>query len=333
MRRFNLLRAGLFGLALLSLCASVASAQNSPETGNPPYEWDYRLPVFGKRLAKRGIVFPMPWGIGLNYAWIDQPIHIQDLELAINDSKFVSLADVVKFDHVDAKVHGLNGRVDVWLFPFWNVYALGNYAAQATTDVHLSEPFPLAAGAVQQGGGGGLGTTVAMGAFGFFATLDFNWTRNKMEKLSKPVDTLLFTPRVGRKLFRVGKFELTAWLGTMFQRIGVATRGSIHLSEAIGEPSDDVKMKIQDWYGGLPPGRQAAVRTLVEGIQEAAGDDPVVHYRLSKKVAQPWNMVAGLQLEFTENWQVRAEFGFIKRNQVIIGFNYRFGGFSTQSGN
>src|SRR4029077_11411699 len=100
-------------------------------------------------------------------------------------------------------------------------------AVQARTDVSLSEPFPLNAGAVQPGGGAGLGTTLAMGAWGFFATLDFNWTRNKMQKLVEPVDTLLFAPRVGRKLFRVGKFELTAWLGTMFQRIGVATRGSI----------------------------------------------------------------------------------------------------------
>jgi opacity protein-like surface antigen len=325
MRRRNVFCSGLLCLIVSLLSARAASAQNTPETGQPPYEWNYALPIFGKRLAERGITFPLPWGVGLNYAWIDQPIRIQDLEIGLNGSDFVNLDEIVKFDRVDASVHALNARVDVWLFPFMNVYALGNYAVQAKTDVRLSEPFPLNAGAVQPGGGGGLGTTLAMGAWGFFATLDFNWTRNKMQKLIEPVDTLLLAPRVGRKLFKIGKFEMTVWVGAMWQRIGVATRGKIRLSEAIGEPSDEVRMKIEDWYGGLPPARQAVVRTLVEEIRSAAGEDPTIYYRLSKEVQNPWNMLAGTQLEVTENWMVRAEFGFIKRTQVIIGLNYRFG--------
>jgi hypothetical protein len=324
---------GAWGLGLLlSLLAplllpNAGSAQFTPQAGQKPYKYEYYLPLGGKRLAARGLTFPLPWGVGLNYAWIDQPIKIQDLGIAVNDGKFVDLDGIVKFKSVDASVHALNVRMDFWLFPFLNVYGLANYAAQANTDVRVSDPFEFSAGATQMGGGGGLGTTAAMGAWGFFVTADFNWTRNTMQKLSMPVDTLLFAPRVGRKLFRFGKIELTAWVGTMFQRIGAKTQGKIRLSETIGEPSDELQAKIDDWYNALPPGRQAVVGAAVDALRDALGDDPVIHYKLNKKVSQPWNMLIGTQLELTPNWQIRAEVGFIKRTQIIVGLNYRFGVF------
>jgi hypothetical protein len=325
MRRMKAFGAAALVLAALCVSTDEASAQNVPEASRVPYEYNYRLPIWGERLAKRGITFPLPGGVGLNYTWLNQPIRIDGLQVALNDSEFVSLDEIVEFDRVESTVHALNARVDLWLFPFLNLYALGNYAPLSDTDVHLSEPFPMKAGAIQPGGGGGLGTTLAMGAWGFFATLDFNWTRNKMQKLDAPVSTLLFAPRVGRKLFKIGKIELTAWIGTMFQRIGVDTSGKIRLSDAIGEPSDEVLDKVNDWYEGLPPGRQALVSAFVDELRAVAGDDPVVRYRLNKQVEQPWNMLVGTQLELTENWQIRAEVGFIKRTQVIAGLNYRFG--------
>jgi hypothetical protein len=307
------------------LLAVPAAAQNAPNAGGAPYEWKHLLPFWGNKLAARGIAFPLPWGIGVNYAWIDQPISIRDLQIAINDGDYASLSEIVKFDHVDAKVHGVNARVDVWLFPFLNLYGLANYAAQATTDVVLAEPFPLQAGATQAGGGGGFGATLAMGAWGFFGTLDLNWTRNKMQLLTEPVNTLLVTPRVGRRILRIGKYELTGWLGAMFQRIGVETSGKIHLNDAIGEPSDELRDKVDDWYDGLSAPARAVVGAVVEELRETLGEDPVVRYKLDKRVERPWNMVAGAQLELTEHWQIRVEVGFIKRTQVIAGLNYRFG--------
>jgi hypothetical protein len=301
------------------------AAQNSPEAGGKPYDYHYRLPIWGERLAARGIRFPLPWGVGLNYAFIDQPVNINSIALAVNDGEFHDLSKIVKFDKVNSRVHGLNARLDVWLFPFLNVYVMANYAANAITDVRLAEPFPLDAGAEQPGGGGGFGTTLAYGVWGFFATVDLNWTWNKMQKLDAPVNTMLITPRVGRRVFRWGKVEMVAWVGTMYQRIGVKTEGQIRLSDTIGEPSDEFRQKVEDWYGMLPPGQQAAVSKFVEELQDTLGDDPVIRYRLDKKVSAPWNMVVGTQLEITQRWQVRLEVGFIKRTQVIAGLNYRFG--------
>ena len=312
-------------LCVATFAPTQAASAQAPQAGQKAHEWPYRLPLWGNRLAERGIAFPLPCGVALNYAWVDQPITIDGLELAINDGEYVNLDDVVKFERVDASVHALNARFDMWLLPMLNLYGLLNYAARADTDVLLSEPFPLEAGATQQGGGGGMGGTLAMGFWGFFGTFDFNWTRNRMQKLDAPVNTFLITPRVGRRVFRIGKVELTAWLGAMYQRIGVNTSGKILLSDAVGETSDEARAKVEDWYDGLSPGRKAAARALVEELRETVGTDPMIRYRLNKHVAYPWNMIVGAQLEVTPRWQARVEVGFIHRTQVIVGLSYRFG--------
>jgi hypothetical protein len=323
--RQRILAWSLGGLLAASAPAAPLAAQSAPEAGQPPRDWPYRLPLGGQKLAERGIAFPLPWGVGLNYIWLDQPITIKDLAIAINDGEFHNLDEIVAFDSVNAAAHGVNLRTDLWVLPVLNVYGLFNYIAQAKTDVSLSEPFPLTAGAVQNGLGGGLGATLAGGWWGFFGTLDFNWTRNRMEKLEVPVDTLLTSIRVGHRIVRIGKWDLTGWLGTMYQRIGVATRGSIGLNEAIGEPSDEFRDKVDGWYDDLPPGRQAIVGAAVDELRETLGDDPVIRYKLDKRVSAPWNMLVGAQLEINEHWQLRTEVGFIQRTQVLLGFNYRFG--------
>jgi hypothetical protein len=43
-------------------------------------------------------------------------------------------------------------------------------------------------------------------------------------------------------------------------------------------------------------------------------------------------MLIGTEIGLTRAWRVRAEVGFIQRTQVIIGINYRFGGFVSGPG-
>lgn len=115
-------------------------------------------------------------------------------------------------------------------------------------------------------------------------TADLNWTRNKLQKLTEPVDTLLFTPRVGRTLVRKGELEFALWTGTMFQNIGTDTNGSIRLGDTIEDP-DALRDKVDDWYNGLTPPQQALVRGIVDRLDPSG--DPVVHYRLKKRVQYP----------------------------------------------
>lgn len=318
----------LCAAACVMTSGQTAFAQAAPDGGNDPYEWDHFFPIFGNEVAARGISMPLPWGIGLNYAYIDQPINIDSLEIAVNDSEFVDLSDVIVFDKLNSQVHGLNTRLDLWLFPFLNVYALGNWIVQSNTEVSLSEPIALDAGALQGGGGGGFGTTAAFGFFGFFGIVDINFTWNKLEKLNAPVRTFLLTPRIGKNFGRVGPVRVVAWVGAMRQNIESETRGSISLREAIGGGGDEVAGALSQWYDSLPPVRQELYGGVVGRINQLQERDPVIHYRLDKSLASPWNMTVGTEIGFNDRFQVRAEVGFINRTQVIVGVNYRFGVFS-----
>lgn len=308
-------------LALLAL-PSAAGAQ-APDAGHAAGKWPYALPFWGEKLAERGLKFPLPFGIGLNYAFIDQPIEISRIAVGVNDSEMVDLSDLIVFDELDSKVHALNLRADVWVLPFLNVYAMGNYAIDSQTSVSIAQPIAFAAGASQSGVGGGFGFTAAAGLWGFFGTVDLNWTWNKLEKLDRPVGTFLLTPRVGKNFGKLAGIECILWVGAMRQQIESETKGEIRLSDAIngdGSFHDD----LQAWYDDLPPGQQAIFEQIVGRL--GGGGDPVIHYDLDKRIAQKWNMLVGTELGLTDAWRVRAEVGFIERTQLILGLNYRFGG-------
>lgn len=299
-------------------------AQYTPDAGNAPYEWDHVFPLFGKALADKGIVFPLPWGVGLNYVYANQAISIPEISIAANESDYVDITDLIEFGDIRSRVHATNLRLDLWVLPFLNIYALGNYLPSSTTSVEIEAPFQFEAQGVQDGGGGGFGATAAFGFHGFFGTLDMNWAWSKMRNLSTPVSTFLLTPRVGRNFGKVGPIRLAVWTGAMRQAVGSKTEGSISLKDAVDEPGDAFAQKILDWYNGLSPVQQALVNRVVDEID--TDRDVVIHYRLKKQLQNRWNMTLGTEVGFTDNLFLRAEVGFIGRTQVVCGLNYRFGG-------
>src|SRR6478735_810013 len=277
-----------------------AKAQSGPDGGNAPYKYNYQFPLLGKKLAARGLTFPIPFGVGLNYAYATQGVDITGVNVAVNDGKYTDLSKIVKFDHVTSTVKVLNGRLDLWVLPFLNVYGLGTYVLDSDTDVLLSEPFPLRAGASQTGYGGGFGA---------------------------PVRSFLLTPRVGKR-FQIGpSVSLAAWVGAMRQAIEADTEGSISLKDAIGAPAGSFESKVASWYNALPGGQQAGVSQLVGGVTgPAASRDPIIHYKLDKALTDPWNLLIGAEVDLHRRVQMRMEYGFLGRTQLIMGICYRFGG-------
>ena len=314
-------------LALAVLATSTTSFAQAPDAGHEAIEWDYTFPLLGDKVAERGIKLPLPFGIGLNYAFADQPIEISRVAVGVNDGEMVDLTDLIEFDELNSQVHALNLRADLWLLPFLNVYAMGNWIVQAETQVSIAEPFSFDVTATQPGFGGGFGGTLAGGAWGFFGTVDINWTWNKMEKLDDPIGTQLLTPRVGKNLGKHLGVEWIFWVGAMRQRIASKTQGKIELSELGADSEGGFNDDLLNWYDGLPPSRQAIVRGLV-GRLEGGDGDTVIRYDLNKAIKYPWNMLVGTEVGLTPAWRLRAEFGFIHRTQLVLGINYRFGGFT-----
>ena len=321
----RLIRVGVALSVLLLAKSDHAHAQYNGSIKNPPYTYEDPLPILGKKVAGRGIQFPLPWGVGLNYMFMKQPVDITNIKLGVNDSEMADMSGFIKIKSVQSKVHAANLRLDLWLLPFLNVYGMMNYIPKSTTSITLSEPFPLESGATQQVVGGGFGATAAFGFRGVWGTLDVNWTWNYAELVSGAVRTTLLTPRAGMEVKRWDKVALNLWIGAMAQFIGSETNGAIKLSDALGEPTGALVDKVNNWYGGLPPGQQAIFKPLVDRINSADPGSATIKYQLDKKVAQTWNMLIGGQLEINKYWFVRAEVGVIKRTSCLVGLNYRFG--------
>jgi hypothetical protein len=322
------IRIALFTLSLLAFPAT-AFAQMPDVTGTPS-TWPYTFPLMGGKLAERGMRFPLPFGLGVNYAYVNQPIDISRIAVGVNDSEMVDLSKLIVFDDLNSKVHAMNFRADLWVLPFLNVYGMGNYVPRAQTRVSVAEPFSFDAGADQSGYGGGFGLTGAAGVWGFFGTIDLNWTWNKLEKIALPVGTFLLTPRIGKNFGKLAGIEWIFWVGAMRQKIESKTRGEIQLRDAVeGAADGSFQQKVQDWYDDLPAGQRALVQGLVERIGDRG--DAVIHYDLDKAIAHPWNMLVGTEIGLSYAWRLRAEVGFIQRTQVVLGINYRFGGFSGES--
>lgn len=317
-------------LAVALVAIPIPALAQAPDAGNAAAKWPYVFPLFGDALSGRGIKFPLPFGLGVNYAFADQPIEISRLAVGVNDSEMVDLSDVIVFDDLNSKAHVVNFRADLWVLPFLSVYAMGNYLIEAETAVSIAEPFAFDAGANQSGYGGGFGMTAAGGALGFFGTLDLNWSWNKMQNLDVPVATFLLTPRVGKNFGKHFGIEWIFWVGAMRQAIASETKGQINLSDAIDGAGDGTfQDDLQAWFDGLPPAQQAVVRGLVDRIQDGRPADTLIRYDLDKSVRYPWNALLGTEIGLSDAWRVRAEVGFIHRTQVVIGLNYRFGGFAA----
>ena len=318
--------------ALFALCSALApilaappASADAPDLGGDPYQWNYVFPLTGSELAEKGIRFPFPFGIGINYLQIVQDVNIDSVKIAVNDGEFVDLSKIIEFDQVKSNVKGVNARFDLWVLPFLNVYGLVNYVADSDTDVLISEPFNLRAGASQTGYGGGFGGTGAFGAFGFFTTLDVNFTWNQMQKLDKPVRTFVLAPRIGKRFKLGGPVSLSPWVGAMRVNIEADTSGSINLADAVGGEGNGqaTEERAREWYDSLDPVEQRIVSAIGERLPDRG--DPVIHYKLDKALADPWNLLVGMEADFSQRYQIRTEFGFIGRTQFLFSLNYRFG--------
>ncbi len=109
----------------------------------------------------------------------------------------------------------------------------------------------------------------------------------------------------------------------MRQKIGSETNGSINLGDLKSGANGDISQKVEDWYEGLPAGRQALVRGIAGRLD--GRPDTIIHYKLDKQIKYRWNMTIGGEVGINKRLQFRAEVGFLGRKQLIAGFNYRFG--------
>ena len=326
-------RATAIALALAGVLAGSAAAQNpdlmlsQAERDSILADYDNIFPIWGRQAIERGFDLPKPIGLNVIGVYVDQNIDISNLGLSTGDSPLVPV-DGIGFGDNTSSVFTLNGRLDLWVFPFLNVYGLAG-KAWANTTVELTEPVPFTASVDQTGTYVGTGITAAFGIKRFWVSADQNWTWTKLEKLEEAVPGRIFSVRLGRA-FAVGPGkQLSFWVGAMRARISAETLGSIGLSEVIPpETVDGIRDRLEgiedsDWYQDLPPGQRVVVDEIVDRLLNADAGDLTINYSIDKSLSDPWNMLAGANFDMSKRWTVRSEVGFIGRFSLLLSAVYR----------
>lgn len=324
--------------AMVMLLASPLYAQLNSNLGSDTADakaraaaYDYLFPIWGKDVIERGFDIPYPVGLNMIGMYITQPIDISELQLGVNNSELYPIPAIQFGDNTSTVFTG-NLRVDLWLFPFLNVYGMYGIA-QANTTVNVTSPIAFTSSVDQPGKYYGVGLTTAFGIWDHWASIDVNWAWADLEKLSEPVLTNIVGLRFGHT-FPLNEHggKLAAWVGLMNAEVATVTNGNIALSEAL--PPETVQ-KIQDfydtyqdteWYQGLPKWQQIAVDEVMNRFSEAGNDilNSTVQYDINKALGRPTNLLVGAQWEINKEWILRSEAGLIGRWSFMLNLNYRF---------
>lgn len=175
--------------------------------------------------SDRGHKLPMKWGIGFTIYDQTQPYDIVNLMVPLAGLD-IGAAEDLKIENNTDSYHV---KLDYWLAPFLNIYALGGYIDGTTivklSDVDLGLPILLNDIRIDYTGimyGGG--ATLAFGGKGWFTTLTYDITRTDLDVTSSSVQGWVLTPRVGLVFGGAA-----VWVGAMYQQAEETHEGVWHM--------------------------------------------------------------------------------------------------------
>lgn len=239
-----------------------------------------RLP-FLKDKVPDDVELPRPWGIGLDFYTMDQTYDIDYLQF---DLPGVSLDDPSLLD-VTNDVQHFDLKIDAWLLPFLNVFAvIGHLESETVIDLSKAPvqglPFPLGKLPVNTDGTVvGLGFTLAYGNDNWFTSLTGTRTETDLSgNFDSSVDSTTLQPRIG--LVR-GPWQY--WVGGLYIDTEESHTGTVQLPVLGAVPFDVVLGNSADW-----------------------------------------NTALGVRHAFSEHADVTFEVGFGDRDHTLFNFTYRF---------
>ncbi|EIO5013886.1 hypothetical protein LQN31_003792 [Salmonella enterica] len=286
------------------------------------------FPIWGDEAKARGYSIPLPFGVNVSYMNMRQNIDVDSISfsgLALGNHAIPT--DMFNIDAGSTRERSKteNLRLDMWVFPFLNIYGLvghtrGSSVSKVSVDADPSRYTGvdrLIASSVHQlnqsgdlkdidfildfkGTTWGTGITLAGGYENWFALVDTNYTRTDFDILDGKISALTVSPRVGYR-FRfqgpVGESHLSLWVGSMYQNVQQEFRGSL----------SDLHMP-------------AELQPLINTVNQNDNG----RFDVKQKLTALWNMLLGSQYEITPQFNVLTEIGFNERNSFFIAGEYRF---------
>ena len=277
-----------------------------------PRIWEHRLPFLAQKVIDEGYDLPLPYGVGITYANVNQDMLLSGLEVGIN-GRDKEPFEFVAFSDANAENDTGQMKIDAWLFPFMNVFALlGKIDGEATMDVlldgngmldHLDvtcggfppnplcpalkdKTFTLPIETTFSGTTYGVGTILAGGWHNWFVAIPITFTYADMDTTDTDGIALTVTPRFGRSI------NMERW-------------GNLSL------------------FGG---GNYLDAELSVAGTVSTPDDLIVIDYTIEQKNEDKWNLLVGGNWDINKRWSFSAEYnGFIgSREALIMSFTSRF---------
>lgn len=295
-----------------------------------PYEW--RLPILGSQVRKKGFDIPYPNGIMINYVVAKQDVTLENLAVGLNPDKLTDVSSIVRFESITPHVNVVNLRYDFWLLPFLNLYGLGGYI-DSKSDIKMALPFAAEFTSHGKGPSVGWGVAVAGGLGPLFVTSDYNMVWTYMPQLEDPALAQIFDLRLGHT-FQFPKYpqsNLSVLLGAQYQKLSSDSRGRVDLSTLTGmtpEKKEEASGQLDDWYNDLPDNQQDRLGDFYGAMSGWLSNEEgtILHYSFNKKLYYPWSATAGLNYQINKRYILMAMYTFLgSREQMVVSFNYRFG--------
>jgi hypothetical protein len=273
-----------------------------------PRVWEHKLPFMAQKVVDMGYDLPLPYGIGITYAKVDQDQLIDNLQVGINGRETEPF-EFVTFTNASSDSESLQLKLDAWLFPFLNVYGLlGKVDGVAPVDIDLDgngmldhlgitcggippNPNPLCPllqdktftlptiNATFEGETYGIGAVLAGGWNNWFVTIPFNFTYADMD--GKETEGLAYTvtPRFGRVLNLGSRGNLALFAGGNWLKTELTVAGQVSTPDGL----------------------------------------IVIDYIIDQKNKDRWNLLLGYNWDINKRWSWMLEYnGFIGSREAFI---------------
>lgn len=286
------------------------------------------FPIWGDEARARGYSIPLPFGVNLSYMNMRQNVDVDSITFSgLKLGTHAIPTDMFNIDVGSTRERSKteNLRLDMWVFPFLNVYGLIGYTkGSSVSNVSVDADPSLYTGIDRiiassvhnlnrsgdlkdidfqldfKGQTYGAGFTLAGGYKNWFGLVDTNYTRTDFDILDGEISALTVSPRVGYR-FELqgisGPSHLSLWVGAMYQDVQQEFRGSL----------SDLHMPAQ-------------LQPLINTVNK----DDQGRFDVKQHLTSPWNTLLGAQYEITQNFNVLTEIGFNERNSFFVAGEYRF---------
>jgi len=270
------------------------NAEPDPVKTEKSKRWSFFLPLMAEEVEKRGIELPLPFGISFNTVLLRRDVEVKEVAATINGPP----RDLSNFISIDTNnsVSSTALRLDVWLLPFLNLYALGGYV-QNEPDVVVNFSLPplipgnppieysLNTSGEMDGTVFGGGITLAGGYKDFFLSLDTNMTFADLGgNFDEKIDVILYSIRTGWR-GQVGNAMMNLYIGGMY------------------------------WD---------AEREISGSVSMSSGD--TLFFKVLQEPVEPFNWNLGMNVEISQQLQLVVEYGtnFADMDMLTLSFAYRF---------